>query len=167
MFDLLHVDGVTLTKLPLRERRARISLALPNMKPGFVEMATSTELSSSPTGTGKNKGVPHVQTRKDAVETTPDETAQSIESIIYERMLSSLHAGTEGLMLKRLDDGAAYEPSKRSESWIKVKKDYCEGLRDSLDLVPIGAWIGQGRKVKGLHVVYVERRTKEVDDVLE
>ena len=25
-------------------------------------------------------------------------------------------------------------------------RDYCEGLRDSLDLVPIGAWWGQGRK---------------------
>ena len=27
-------------------------------------------------------------------------------------------------------------------------RDYCEGLRDSLDLVVIGAWQGQGRKVK-------------------
>ena len=27
-------------------------------------------------------------------------------------------------------------------------RDYCEGLRDSLDLVVIGAWYGQGRKVK-------------------
>ena len=26
-------------------------------------------------------------------------------------------------------------------------RDYCEGLRDSLDLVPIGAWYGNGRKV--------------------
>jgi hypothetical protein len=30
---------------------------------------------------------------------------------------------------------------------IQVKKDYIEGLNDSLDLVPIGAWYGQGRKV--------------------
>ncbi len=29
----------------------------------------------------------------------------------------------------------------------KIKKDYCEGLCDSLDLVPIGAWYGNGRKV--------------------
>lgn len=27
-------------------------------------------------------------------------------------------------------------------------RDYCEGLRDSLDLVVIGAWYGQGRKTK-------------------
>ena len=26
-------------------------------------------------------------------------------------------------------------------------RDYCEGLRDSLDLVPIAAWHGNGRKV--------------------
>ena len=26
------------------------------------------------------------------------------------------------------------------------RRDYCEGLRDSLDLVPIGAWHGNGRK---------------------
>lgn len=28
----------------------------------------------------------------------------------------------------------------------KVKRDYVEGLSDSLDLVPIGAWHGNGRK---------------------
>jgi DNA ligase-1 len=29
---------------------------------------------------------------------------------------------------------------------LQVKKDYVEGLNDSLDLVPIGAWHGNGRK---------------------
>lgn len=28
-----------------------------------------------------------------------------------------------------------------------ARSDYCEELRDSLDLVPIGAWHGNGRKV--------------------
>ena len=27
-----------------------------------------------------------------------------------------------------------------------MKKDYVEGLRDCLELVPIGAWYGNGRK---------------------
>ncbi|BGP55829.1 hypothetical protein JCM8202v2_003436 [Rhodotorula sphaerocarpa] len=44
---------------------------------------------------------------------------------------------------------ATYEPDKRADSWLKVKKDYLEGegaISDSLDLVPIAAWWGQGRK---------------------
>eukprot|EP00045_Choanoeca_perplexa_P016616 m.225524 g.225524 ORF g.225524 m.225524 type:complete len:1472 (+) comp17310_c0_seq1:157-4572(+) len=41
---------------------------------------------------------------------------------------------------------STYQPSKRCENWLKVKKDYIEGLGDSLDLVVIGAWWGNGRK---------------------
>jgi len=29
---------------------------------------------------------------------------------------------------------------------LQVKRDYVEGLGDSLDLVPVGAWYGNGRK---------------------
>ncbi|OCF58023.1 DNA ligase 1 [Kwoniella mangroviensis CBS 10435] len=47
---------------------------------------------------------------------------------------------------KRKPLPATYEPDQRSQGWLKVKKDYLEGLGDSLDLVPIGAWWGQGRK---------------------
>ena len=31
--------------------------------------------------------------------------------------------------------------------FLQVKRDYVEGMGDSLDLVPIGAWHGNGRKV--------------------
>jgi hypothetical protein len=46
--------------------------------------------------------------------------------------------------------GSVYQPAKRGLSWVKLKRDYLEGLADSLDLVPIGAWRGNGRKVRGL-----------------
>ena len=39
-----------------------------------------------------------------------------------------------------------YEPSNRSQNWLKVKKDYVEGLTDSFDLVPIGAFKGKGKR---------------------
>ena len=40
---------------------------------------------------------------------------------------------------------ATYEPDKRVDSWLKVKKDYAASS-DTLDLVPVGGWHGQGRK---------------------
>ncbi|GJZ47494.1 reverse transcriptase domain-containing protein [Tanacetum coccineum] len=38
--------------------------------------------------------------------------------------------------------------SKRSYYWLKVKRDYVEGLNDSLDLVPNGALYGNVRKAE-------------------
>jgi ATP-dependent DNA ligase len=54
-------------------------------------------------------------------------------------------------------DGATasgYTPAQRGLSWLKLKRDYLEGLADSLDLVPIGAWHGQGRKVRQAYAVH-------------
>ncbi|KAK4160871.1 DNA ligase [Cladorrhinum sp. PSN259] len=41
-----------------------------------------------------------------------------------------------------------YEPDKRLDSWLKVKKDYSLSTSETLDLIPIAAWHGQGRKSK-------------------
>ena len=41
---------------------------------------------------------------------------------MQEFLLEAFADGTEGLMLKRLDVGAGYQPSKRTESWIKIKR---------------------------------------------
>lgn len=43
-FDLLYLDGEALVKLPLRERRDRLSAALPHLTPGHVQIAHSIEL---------------------------------------------------------------------------------------------------------------------------
>ena len=42
---------------------------------------------------------------------------------------------------------ATYTPDKRLDSWLKVKKDYAT-TSDTIDLIPIAAWHGQGRKAK-------------------
>ena len=70
-------------------------------------------------------------------------------------------------MIKTLEENASYEPSKRSLNWLKVrprkcmrrktdipshvppaqlKKDYIDGCGDSLDLVPVAAWRGKGKR---------------------
>ncbi|OJJ85596.1 putative DNA ligase I [Aspergillus glaucus CBS 516.65] len=42
---------------------------------------------------------------------------------------------------------STYEPDKRLDSWLKVKKDYTTSS-ETLDLIPIAGWHGQGRKAK-------------------
>lgn len=42
---------------------------------------------------------------------------------------------------------ATYEPDKRLDSWLKVKKDYNTSA-DTIDLIPVAGWHGQGRKAK-------------------
>ena len=55
---------------------------------------------------------------------------------------------------------ATYEPDKRLDSWLKVKKDYNTSA-DTLDLIPIAAWHGQGRKSKWWSPILLAVRNPE------
>jgi DNA ligase-1 len=55
---------------------------------------------------------------------------------------------------------ATYEPDKRLESWLKVKKDYSTTF-DTLDLIPIAGWHGQGRKAKFWSPILLAVRNEE------
>ncbi|TRX95723.1 hypothetical protein FHL15_003277 [Xylaria flabelliformis] len=55
---------------------------------------------------------------------------------------------------------ATYEPDKRLDSWLKVKKDYSASF-DTLDLVPVAAWHGQGRKAKWWSPILLAVRNEE------
>ena len=83
------------------------------------------------------------------------------ESKIKTFLLEAIEHGAEGLMVKMLGKvsnvadenlseamNSLYEAGTRSHSWLKVKRDYVAGYSDTIDVVPIGAWWGSGRKAQ-------------------
>ena len=69
-----------------------------------------------------------------------DQTSTDVEEL-GTFLNESVAAGTEGLIVKTMD--STYEPSRRSSHWLKLKKDYLEGVGDTLDVAVIGAWFGR------------------------
>lgn len=112
-FDLIYLNGESLLKRTLRERRG---LLYEHFKEVDNEFYFAKSLDSS--------------------------SVEDIQIFLDESVKSSC----EGLMIKTLDSEASYEPSRRSRNWLKVKKDYIDGIGDSLDLVVMGGYIGRGKR---------------------
>lgn len=124
VFDIMFANGEKLLNIPLRMRRKHMKDLFRYEKLGYFEYAKE------------------VTVEADEASSSNESTVLKIKSFLDDAISSSC----EGVMVKSLDVDAEYSPSKRSDSWLKVKRDYVEGLGDSLDLVPIGAWHGNGRK---------------------
>jgi ATP-dependent DNA ligase I len=63
-------------------------------------------------------------------------------ALLHQHLQRAIAEGLEGLVVK--DMKSKYEP--RARHWLKIKKDYLEGLADSADLLVLGAWYGSGSK---------------------
>jgi DNA ligase 1 len=117
IFDIILLNGVSLIDFPLYVRRQKISQT-------FSEVF------------GKIQFAQHKDFLVDSDEVDVKDSIQAF-------FMSSIK-NCEGVILKFLD--SQYKAAERSNYWLKIKKDYIEGHEESLDLVPIGGWYGNGRK---------------------
>ncbi|KAI0278490.1 ATP-dependent DNA ligase [Russula aff. rugulosa BPL654] len=142
-FDLMYLNGQSLLQEPFRSRRKLLRTHFPAIQADQPGIA------------------------KDAIE---------------EFWLQAIDSRCEGLMIKLLDNDkvlegtgprkdtsrkqslpSTYEPDKRTSAWLKLKKDYVTGLGDTLDVVPIGAWHGNGRKAQWWSPILLAIRDTRTD----
>lgn len=77
-------------------------------------------------------------------------------------MEDSLAAGCEGLVVK--DHNSSYKAGARGYAWIKFKPEYQPHVRDSVDLVIVGANHGMGRRA-GVYGAYLLAAYDRKEDV--
>jgi DNA ligase-4 len=57
----------------------------------------------------------------------------------------ALQRAEEGIVIKKLD--SIYKPDKRCPDWVKMKCDYIDTIVDTLDLIIIGGYYGEGKRI--------------------
>ncbi|OBZ68078.1 DNA ligase 3 [Grifola frondosa] len=159
-FDIMFLDGQILLEKPFRERRHLLRSRFPPFAPTNPGAARFDHVRSCESADGR-----------EAIEEFWQMAVNSSSEGLMIKLLDSGEILEEPNQKKdkpkRKPLPATYEPGaywyylavgekkvdrfiidKRTSAWLKLKKDYVLGLGDSLDLVPIGAWHGNGRKAQ-------------------
>ncbi|KFY61838.1 hypothetical protein V497_02721 [Pseudogymnoascus sp. VKM F-4516 (FW-969)] len=169
-FDLMYLNGEPLLDRPFRERRSLLRslfVELPrhftwvqNMDATSQDSEAILEFFKSATD-AKCEGImvkilDDLPDPKLKIEPEDEEAIAEVEEVqtplvIPKKGKQKKNGEKEPEKEKRTGRRKAllstYEPDKRLDSWLKVKKDYSATF-DSLDLIPIAGWHGQGRKSK-------------------
>jgi DNA ligase 1 len=181
-FDLMYLNGQPLLDRPFRERRELLRSLFTEMPHRFTWVqsldATSADSESvleffKAATDIKCEGImvkildnlPTVPYTVEADDDGPDRT----DKLLTPKSKSKGKGKTKG---KKDENGetktktrrkpllATYEPDKRLDSWLKVKKDYNSSF-DTLDLIPVAGWHGQGRKAKWWSPILMACRNEE------
>ncbi|KAM0427259.1 hypothetical protein ACHAPT_007689 [Fusarium lateritium] len=181
-FDLMYLNGQPLLDRPFRERRELLRSLFKEVPHHFTWVksldATSADSESvleffKSATENKCEGImvkildnlPTLPYVGDTEEQEPEQAEKpALKAKTKGKAKSKGTAGENGGEAKaksrRKPLLATYEPDKRLDSWLKVKKDYNSSF-DTLDLVPVAAWHGQGRKAKWWSPILMACRNEE------
>ena len=184
-FDLMYLNGESLLDRPFRERRELLRslfVEIPNQFTWvksidatsadsetvleFFKSATEIKCEGIMVKVLDNVPNPALQVELDELEAQPEKDlpqppqtpSKSKRKAATKSAVSKEEAKEKGARRKALL--STYEPDKRLDSWLKVKKDYNTSA-DTLDLIPVAAWHGQGRKAKWWSPILLAVRNPE------
>ncbi|KAJ6440977.1 DNA ligase, ATP-dependent [Purpureocillium lavendulum] len=182
-FDLMYLNGQPLLDRPLRERRELLRSLFTEVPHHFTWVKSLDATSGDSEAVldffksateSKCEGImvkildnlPEVPYTGNAPEQPPEDTEKLSTPKSKSKLKKSAKNGTAGegeeskTKSRRKPLLATYEPDKRLDSWLKVKKDYNSSF-DTLDLIPVAGWHGQGRKAKWWSPILLAVRNDE------
>jgi DNA ligase-1 len=173
-FDLMYLNGEELMSRPFRERRnllRSLFIEIPNhfswvksmdatsadqeQVSEFFKQATDVKCEGIMVKTLDNAPNPDLEAELDIdlsteaqpkqAPPTPSKAKKKAKSKSKTTSADKEDAEQEKKSGRRKALLATYEPDKRLDAWLKVKKDYATHA-DTIDLIPVGGWHGSGRK---------------------
>ena len=75
-----------------------------------------------------------------------DRTITDNSADLEKFFLEAIQNGCEGLMCKSIAKDSVYQAGARGWLWIKYKRDYKSEMKDTVDLVVVGAFHGRGKR---------------------
>lgn len=167
-FDLMYLNGTPLLDRSFRERRDLLRTLFTPLEKRFA-WVTSIDVTSSQSDeieqffkeatSTKCEGI-MVKVLDTYMHDVPETRENEISSTSVAATISPFTPTTSNKKSRRKALLSTYEPDKRLESWLKVKKDY-SASSDTLDLIPIAAWHGQGRKAQWWSPILLAVRNPE------
>ncbi|KAG8886331.1 hypothetical protein FRB97_004866 [Tulasnella sp. 331] len=159
LFDLMYLNNIILLEEPFRRRRELLRQSFPPLLPEDKFTASLKHVESCESEEGREAVEEFFQS---AVNSKSEglmiklldsgEIIEEEDGDVHTDLLRQTEPPTSPKKGRgkrnRKPLPASYEPDKRTSAWLKLKKDYVKGLGDSFDLVPVGAWHGNGRKAR-------------------
>jgi len=87
------------------------------------------------------------------------EDADELETFFEE----AISDGCEGLICKSVSSDSVYQAGARGWLWIKYKRDYKSEMRDTVDLVAVGAFHGRGKRAGTYGALLLAAYNKQKD----